>query len=102
MCEMVLAKLLEVIKSNNKIYSVLDSIQEGIIFSVAGQNVIEVETRRQPIEVSVSIKDNGSMPVCQGGLDEVAVTLTDYGFIIYINAVSDIVELNWTAYFEEE
>jgi hypothetical protein len=80
-------------------FVIVNSFQEGSIFLNAGNHAIEIKTKHKPEEVWVSIRDAGFMQVCQGDLDKVGYTVSDGGFILYADVVSDSVIIDWNVLF---
>ena len=78
---------------------ILNSFQQGSIMLSAGNYSLEIHTKKPPVKVWLSLKDGGDMPVCNGDVDKFSYTLTNKGFILYTDVVSDTVELEWLAEF---
>ncbi len=97
---MILSKILSIISDFSNLFKVVDSIQEGSVIVQPGQSVIEIKTRRQPTEVWISFPESDSMPVCNGDLDKVSYSITYNGFILYADAVSDTLQIDWSAIFD--
>jgi hypothetical protein len=81
------------------ILAVQNMVQEGSVVVQAGEHAVEVTTVKDPVEVHLTWIGQGNMAVCQGGLDYFSYTIVPSGFILYVNSVSDYVQVGWTAKF---
>lgn len=75
----------------------LRKFDEGRIFLPFGTHVHKIHTKSQPFGLWFSEVNSGDVPVCQGSINMYGFTLTDDGFILYANVMSDTVELEWQA-----
>jgi hypothetical protein len=97
---MILDRFSSIVANVNNIAKILDSYQQGSVILQAGKNVIEISTRKPPAEVWVSIKNSGGIPVCQGNLDKISYTISDVGFILYAEVISDVLEIQYNVFFD--
>lgn len=99
---MILDKILSFLSNVNDVIRVFNTFQEGSLILQSGKNVIEIPNRKSPSEVWISIKNGSNIPVCNGDLDKISYTISDNGFILYADVVSDVVQIDWHVFFEDE
>jgi hypothetical protein len=101
---MLFDRILSALNSVGNILSIFDSFQEGTVTLQAsgGTEVVEIKTRKPPVELWISIGPTAGIPVCQGNIDKFSYSLTTDGFILYANISSNTAQLNWHAIFENK
>jgi len=75
-------------------------MKRGHLTVNCGRHEIEIDTDVKPTEVWISFDDErGDIPVCQGSVDTVGVSVTRDGFILNLNIQSTKRRLRWIAEF---
>lgn len=92
-------KLSKILKNVGGLFEVFNSFQEGSVVFSTGNHAVEVITRNTPTEVWLTIVDSGEMAVCMGGVDKMSYTVTPAGFILYVEVVSDHLQVGWVVDF---
>jgi hypothetical protein len=99
---MILDRIISVFAHINSVLTVFDSVQEGELVAQNGHSVVEIVTKKPPLEVWVSMKSFGNLPVCHGDISKVGYTITPTGFILYLDVAENSLEVGWSAIFDDK
>lgn len=99
---MILDRILLILNRYHSIFNVIESIQEGSIILPAGTHAVEIKTRKEPVDVVISLADNDGMSVCNGDIDRIGYSILTDGFVLYADVVSDTLQVKWHALFKIE
>ena len=92
-------RFFSMVKNITDVLNIFDSFQQGSVVLQAGNHGVEVITRKTPVDIWVSLKNSGDMPVCNGDIDKISYRLTKDGFILYADVVSEVIQVEWYAEF---
>lgn len=74
-----------------------ENARKDVVNLNRGQHTLSISTESQPAKVWVRFIDGGDIPVCQGDVDRVGVTIVPDGFILNANIQSDSKSIEWLA-----